>query len=80
MIYADPDSQNNLLVQLILTLLIITYGLNRIFRHAQSDTVNRSNRNDVSDTVFLRDKYNLSTDQETSIMGNMVSSVFGLQK
>jgi len=41
MIYADPDSQfvliNNLFsVQLILTILMITYGLNRIFRHAQS--------------------------------------------
>jgi hypothetical protein len=36
MIYADPDSQfvlidNTSSVQLILTLLMITYGLNRIF-------------------------------------------------
>jgi hypothetical protein len=44
MIYADPDSQfvlidNTSSVQLILALLMITYGLNRIFRCAQFDTV-----------------------------------------
>ena len=60
MIYADPDSQfvrinNPPSVQLILTLLMITYGLNRIFRHAQFDTVNWDSRNNDPDTLFFEE-------------------------
>jgi hypothetical protein len=33
---------------------MIIYGLNRIFRHTQSDTINRNSGYNGSDTVFFQ--------------------------
>jgi hypothetical protein len=42
-------------VQLILTLLFIICGHNRIFRHTKSDTVNRHSRNNGPDPLFFEE-------------------------
>jgi hypothetical protein len=34
---------------------MITYGLNRIFRHTQFDTVNWNSRNNGPDTLFFEE-------------------------
>lgn len=36
---------------------MITHGLNRIFRHAQSGTVNRNSKDDGPDTLFIEEAH-----------------------
>ena len=52
---------------------MINYGLNRIFRHAQSGTVDWNSRNNGIDTLFFSKRHiqALSSNQETRVLNDL---------